>query len=596
MNPAAKRILGLIHLSAIAVVTAACAGKAGSAGDTANADGRVSKPGKYAGYSSPTYDGRELTSFYVQVRDDTRLAVDLWRPTRSGKVGSDPLPVVWMHTPYNRRNAEDGLTIEKYPGDAAELIPYGYNVAVVDFRGLFASFGTNGAYNRGEWMKAAQMDAYDVTEWLAHQPWSNGNVGMWGCSATGGSQMEAATTRPPSLKAIFPMSSEFDVYAFRVAGGISRPPSNADGGPSVNAQAQRDSQAVAVDGPNGPELLKAAIAEHAGDVPGPGYVPFRDSRSEALGGVRWWEQSSPSTYLDALQHSDIGVYDAVNWNEGSTGHGPPFTFNNLPHTKLLIAPGRHCEWSYVKDHTGFDIAVEELRFFDYWLKGIQNGVMDEPAVTYYTYNAPEGEQWRTASTWPLPNEVRTPYELGDGSLATEVPETQGRSQATVGETPRRSRTSTDMETGGLAFVTEPLAQDLEITGHPALSLRIASSAPDVDIYAILEDLAPDGTATSYQMNGQFRASHRALANAPYDNLGLPWHTHEEADATPLVSGEPALVEFQLLPMSYIFPKGHRIRLRVQFADPSGKPTGKDKVDVLHGPGQESVLTLPVISS
>jgi uncharacterized protein len=150
--------------------------------------------------------------------------------------------------------------------------------------------------------------------------------------------------------------------------------------------------------------------------------------------------------------------------------------------------------------------------------------------------------------------------------------------------------------GGVAFVTEPLAEDLEVTGHPVLSLRITSSIPDVDVYAVLEDLAPDGTATSYQMNGQFRASHRALAEAPFNYLGLPWHTHEEADAVPLVPGEPAVVEFELLPLSYIFPRGHRIRLRVQFADPSGEPAGRNTVNVLHGPGQESVLTLPVIPS
>jgi uncharacterized protein len=224
------------------------------------------------------------------------------------------------------------------------------------------------------------------------------------------------------------MSHEFDVYAFRVAGGISYPPGGASRGPGGNAQAERDSQAVAVDGEDGAALLKAAIAEHANNVPDPGYVPFRDSRSEALGGVQWWLQSSPHTYSGCPEEPDVGVYAAVNWDEGSTGHGPAFTFNNLPQAKLLLGPGRHCDWVYVKDETGFDIVVEELRFFDYWLKGIDNGVMDEPAVTYYTYNAPAGEQWRTASTWPLPDEVRTRYALGEGSLATDAAEAPGSSQ------------------------------------------------------------------------------------------------------------------------------------------------------------------------
>jgi hypothetical protein len=179
MSSGATCISRILNVAVIAAVAASCI-EPRNEGGTANGDGRVSRPGEYAGYSSPTYDGRELTSFYVPVRDGTRLAVDLWRPTRAGVVASERLPVVWMHTPYNRRNAQDGLTIEKYAGYAAGLLPYGYNVAVVDFRGSSHRSGTNGAYNRGEWLEAAQTDAYDITEWLAQQPWSNGNVGMWG--------------------------------------------------------------------------------------------------------------------------------------------------------------------------------------------------------------------------------------------------------------------------------------------------------------------------------------------------------------------------------------------------------------------------------
>lgn len=131
---------------------------------------RVSEPGRYEGYAEAKYDGMERTSFYVPVRDGTRLAVDLFRPTKDGVVASEKLPVVWMHTPYNRRTYAGGPTVERYPGYAGRLVKYGYNVAVVDFRGLYASFGRNVGYNRGEWTDAARMDGYDVTEWLAKQP------------------------------------------------------------------------------------------------------------------------------------------------------------------------------------------------------------------------------------------------------------------------------------------------------------------------------------------------------------------------------------------------------------------------------------------
>src|SRR5207248_1221665 len=134
-----------------------------------------------------------------------------------------PMPVVWMHTPYNRRHFRGGLTAARYPGSALRLLRYGYVVAVVDFRGLYASYGSNVAYNRGEWIDAARWDAYDITEWLAAQPFCTGAVGMWGCSATGGSQLQAATTAPPHLKAVFPMSCEFDAFTFRAPGGITPP-------------------------------------------------------------------------------------------------------------------------------------------------------------------------------------------------------------------------------------------------------------------------------------------------------------------------------------------------------------------------------------
>ncbi len=324
-----------------------------------------------------------------------------------------------MHTPYNRRTYRGGVAAETYPGFALRLVQHGYHVAVVDFRGVYASFGQNRAYNRGEWLDAARMDAYDVTEWFAKQPWSNGRIGMWGCSATGGSQMQAATTAPPSLKAIFPMSAEFDAYSFQVNGGVAPPP----GAPlrALPGPAVRDKGAVAVDGADGPALLQQAIAGHLADGDAIGDVPFRDSVSRPLGET-WWLKSSPHTYLDTLRKSGIGIYAVANWDEAGTKHGAFFTFANLRgQARLLVGPAPHCGWTQVKTDTGFDIVSEELRFFDYWLKGVRNGVMEEPAVTYYTYNAPREQAWRRAASWPLPNEVRTTFYLGDGTLGRDKP-------------------------------------------------------------------------------------------------------------------------------------------------------------------------------
>ncbi|MEJ2110359.1 MAG: CocE/NonD family hydrolase [Acidobacteriota bacterium] len=567
--------------------------------------GRISSPGQYDGYSDAIYaDEYEVTSRYVEVRDGTRLAMDLYRPKdkTTGNVIDAPLPVLWMHTPYNRRysNNNGALTVESYPGTAGRLVKYGYVVATVDFRGLYASFGHNEAYNRGEWMTAARQDAYDITEWLARQSWSSGKIGMWGCSATGGSQMQAATTSPPHLKAIFPMSCEFDVYPFRVPGGVA----SAQGAPgkfktgAKSPQETRDAAAVPVDADSDRSQLNEAIAEHAGTVESPGYAPYRNSFADAITDPTsqpWWVKSSPSTYLEEINSSDIAFYLAANWDEGPTKHGAFFTFNNVTNpAKLVVGPAGHCGWMNVESQTGFDITVEERRFFDYWLKGIDNGIMEEDPVYYYTYNAPAGTEWRSADQWPLPDEKRTRYYLGEGSLGTTEPTGSDQKDVT---TVAFDATPNNPAANGLVYETEPLEAEVQVTGHPSINLWVSSTAADGDFIATIQDIGPDGTATSYNVQGQLRASHRKLHEAPYDNLGLPWHSFYEADVTQLVPGKPAELEFEILPISMIFKTGHRIRLVITFAS-RGTPRldPAPEVSIYRDATHKSYLTLPIIKT
>jgi putative CocE/NonD family hydrolase len=566
---------------------------------------RISRPGEYAGYSDAIYaDEYEITSQYVQVSDGTKLAMDLYRPKdkTTGNVIDTPLPVLLMHTPYNRRYSMDNktLTVESYPGTAGRLVKYGYVVATVDFRGLYASYGHNEAYNRGEWITAARRDAYDITEWLAQQSWSNGNIGMWGCSATGGSQLQAATTAPPHLKAIFPMSCEFDVYPFRVPGGVA----SAQGAPTKvrpgakSPRETRDAVAVPVDADTDKSQLKEAIAEHAGTVENPGYAPYRDSFAEAITDPTsqpWWIKSSPHTYLEEINSSEIAFYLAANWDEGTTKHGAFFTFNNITNpAKLIVGPAGHCGWMNVESQTGFDITVEERRFFDYWLKGIDNGIMDEDSVYYYTYNAPAGSEWRSAKQWPLPDEKRTRYYLGEASLSTEAPTGVDQKDET---TVAYDVTPDNLTAKGLLYETAPLSADVEVTGHPAVNLWVSSAATDGDFIATIQDVGPDDTATSYNVHGRLRASMRKLQDAPYNNLGLPWHGFYREDVIPLVPGERVEIEFDILPVSMIFKAGHRIRLVVHFADratPRLDPA--PKVTIYRDSAHKSYLTLPIIEA
>jgi predicted acyl esterase len=554
---------------------------------------RISRPGAYAGYSEKRYAGYVLTSEYVTVRDGTKLAVDIYRPKHAdGSVATEPLPVLLMHTPYNRRyfargTPIGGLSGEAYPGAAARLIDYGYVVAIADFRGLYASFGQNQGFNRGEWVKAARMDAYDLVEWLARQPWATDKVGMWGASATGGSQMQAATTAPPHLRAVFPMSCELDAYAFAVPGGIAPPHGDTKSPPGATSASARDAAAEAVDGDLDRTQLMAALADHRGSIENPGYVPFRDSVSPHIP-EPWWLTSSPHTYLDAINRSGIAFYVAANWNEGATKHGAFFTQRNVTTSaKLLVGPGEHCAWTWVAKKTGFDIAVEELRFFDYWLKGIDNGIAREPKVYYYTYNEPAETSWRSASEWPLPNERRTRFYLGEGRLELHSPANDARDEVVVDYD--------DTGAGSLSYETLPLPAAVRVTGHPLADLWISSSANDGDFVATLFDVAPDGAALSYHMHGRLRASLRKEQAAPYDNLGLPWHPMRECDVEPLVPGTPTRLRFDLLPMSVSFKRGHRIRLVLSFADAATPRLEPPPTITIHrDPAHASSIVLPII--
>ena len=565
--------------------------------------GSVSKPGEYSGYGDKLYKGYELSSQYVAVRDGTKLAVDLYRPKGSdGKVTEDKLPVLWMHTPYNRRTfasaSGSGLAGETYPGAAARLVDYGYVVATVDYRGVYASYGKNEGYNRGEWVDAARMDAFDITEWFAMQPWSNGNVGMWGCSATGGSQMQALTVAPPHLKAVFPMRCEFDVYPFGVPGGMSAGSGDTKAPPMSSSSALRDATAQAVDGDTGGAQLRAAVAEHANNVENAGYVPFRDSMATNIKEV-WWAKSSPHTYLDTIKKSGIAVYAAANWDEAATKYGAFFTVNNLDNPrKLIVGPSTHCAWFSVEKDLGFDITVEERRFFDHWLKGVDNGVMLEPMVYYYTYNEAKGKEWRSSEQWPLPNEKRTAYYLGAKSLGTSKPtEASAKDDAQVEYAVSMGTTSTTSNPTpkGISYATEPLDKDVRVTGHPVAELWVSSTATDGDFIATLQDVAPDGKITSYNMHGRLRASLRKEADPPYNNLGLPYHPFNMADVQPLTPNEPTQLRFDLLPISFLFKAGHRIQVTLSFADsvtPRVMPAPSVSIyrDAMH----TSSITLPII--
>ena len=560
--------------------TTAPAAATASAPSASVAEDKISKPGQYSGYSQVLYDGYKLTSQYVTVRDGTKLAVDIIRPTLKGEVVEEKLPVVWMHMTYNRRVTEGGLTGENYPGAAMALVKYGYVVAIVDMRGNYASYGWAITPKREEWQPEAYWDAYDITEWLAAQPWSDGKIGMWGCSATGHSQWQAVATQPPHLKAIMPLSAPSEYYD--INGVTATTPQDPPAYPASEPPAQ-DAAAVAVDEDTTGEMLNAARDQHRWNLEF-GVTPFRDSTStwlkDLIGRADVAIHLLVNTFAHFLQIQASGIpfYQSSNWGEDyRVKSGVIIKLNSLSNpSKTILGSGNHCNWCTdynPQPLNDFNITTEELRWFDYWLKGVQNGIMDEPPIYYYLNNAPAKDKaWRFAYQWPLPNAKSVKYYFGapspsdnfhsgvnKGTLSTMAPTVaDAKDQYTVDYTV----TAANRDQKGMTYTTDALTADTNVTGNPVVHLWISSTATDNDFLAFIYDVDENGNATQIPgtEDGQIRASLRALNDPPFNNSGLPYHRCFAEDYKPLTPGEPVELVFDMATLSYNFKAGHRIRL------------------------------------
>lgn len=600
----AARLLLLLRVATAWPVMAAAQGPAApavvpavvpAAAPAAAPEARLSAPGQYQGYAAQLYDGWQRSSFHVPVRDGTRLAVDLYRPVKNGQVVQARHPVVWLHTPYQRGVRGPDGTVQRTGSQYMEprdLTRYGYVVAIVDTRGKGASFG----WRRGMQDSTEGRDAYDMTEWLARQPWSDGQVGMMGCSYVGGTQDNAAAFTPPSLKAIFPGATTFNRYDFVSRGGLTaqfhtRPEDPRD----------RGVDSMPVDADTDGSLLAAARREHARNTVMADIwrdIPFRDDWSPGLGS-RFWEETSLSTVRNAVEMHGPVMYRWGGWEDEFSADQFIARANLRNVVKLFMGPETHCR------STQFNLFNEHLRYFDRYLKGVDNGIDREPSITYYTYNMPPGQEWAVSATWPVAGTTMSRHYLaaapGQHLLGT-APPAAGRAGFTVDYSVITGSLATpfwpaSQHGHGLSFETAPLAQDMRITGHPVVSLWITASTADTDTFAYLEEVSPDGRNV-VRAHGRLRASHRQLGTPPFDVLGLPWHRSFRQDHQPLQPGVPAELRFDLLPTSTLVRKGMRLRLVVTGADPRQRvfmrQSPPPQITLLTGGAHASYIDLPVV--
>lgn len=601
---------------------------------------QVSRLGEYSGYSEPLYSEWVRTSQYVTVRDGTKIAVDVIHPAVDGVAVAEPLPIVLTYERYHRAGFdENGQLHSQIDGRGLPfiltLLEYGYIIAAADIRGGGASFGTRDF----EFMDEDSTDAYDVIEWLGEQPWSNGNVGMYGVSYPGMTQYMAAGAAPTALKALIPQMTSFDLYSFTYPGGIHNQQTLFSWTQTANEFLDKQLPPVPVDADIDGSMAAAAQQEHQQSDDVFALIKQSPFRDHLVTPGKTHDDYALYRFIEGINQSGVAVYHIGGWYDGWPRDEAAW-FNNLTvPQRLLLTPfshqtGYHSGWleditPLVNDEFSFETVnafhtAEHLRFFDYYLKGIDNGIMDESPVWYYTMGAPEGEAWGSAESWPLPDEVRTNFYLSggasgsvgsinDGLLSTSAPtEAEGQDDYTVDYTTTLGPANrwsnmvggdfnySDMTTNdekGLTYTTDVLTEAVEVTGHPVVHLWITSTADDGDFFVYISEVDENGYA-HYITEGSLRASHRAVSEAPYNYMGLPYHRSFAEDVQPLPAGEPVELVFDLLPTSNIFDAGHRIRVTLMGADADTFATPQldpaPTVSIYRNTEYNSYIDLPVI--
>jgi len=510
------------------------------------------------------------SSIYVPVSDGTRLAVNIYRPANAADVVADKLPVIFAFTPYRARYRDDtGQVVELALNDRLalrSLIAAGYVVATADIRGKGASFG----HRRGFQDRREARDGYDLIEWLARQPYSTGKVGMVGCSYLGGTTFQTLSTLPPSLKAAFIGASDFDKYAFVRRGGIptqfnTRP----DEPPAI------DLASIPVDADASGADLRAAVAGHAVNTPmAPLWygMPYRDSVS-SLTGNRFWEEVALFPYFATIRHAGIPTYFWDNWQDEPTAQVIEGSAN--VGGKFLAGPGSHCV-----PPPGFDFTGEIRRYFDHYLKDIDNGIDRTPRATWWLERGDgtgsfQHTAWLPGTTskpqrWFLVGGHRgTAKSANDGILARAAGPDGGDRFTVDYDLPPPDYFAFwagPMDTHGLSYTTAPLTAPLTLVGSPVAHLAVSADRPDADVFVYVDEIHPDGKDEVLSF-GRLKLSHRKASPAPYDTLGLPWHSGMAADVAPLPVGSVAELAIALTPVSRELPVGARLRFTIAGADP-----------------------------
>jgi len=475
-------------------------------------------------------------TFMVVMSDGTHLATDVYLPD-----GQGPFPVILTRTPYHR-------TSGMFAASAGRITENGYARVLQDMRGRFDSEGENLPFIACGW--GEHQDGAETLAWILKQPWCNGKIGTEGESAMGITQNMLAGAAPAGLTAQYIACAPASMYfhASYVGGALRK------------CQTENWTRDNKFD----PKAIEIILAHPNYDAYWQGIdstLKFAVMNVPAVHYGGWFdtfEQGTIDSYVGRQHHGA----------EGAKGR-----------QKLVIGPWHHGGTDrngMVGDLTFPDRRPPEqyssARWFDYHLKGIENGIMEQPAVTYYVMGdtsdrkAP-GNQWRTAPDWPVPANDTPYYFAPGGYLSAAKPAVAGGPTPATGfvqfifdpanpcptiggrnlTIPRgpKNQNAIECRPDVVLFTTPPLAEPVEVTGRVRAKLFVSSSAADTDLSVRLCDVYPDGKSYLFT-DGILRLRYRNSFEKP----------------EPLTPGEMATVTVDCWSTSIIFNRGHRIRVAV----------------------------------
>ncbi len=488
----------------------------------------------------------------VKMRDGVELSADVYRPDAPGK-----FPVILSRTPYTKPGSYNSAKI---------FVPRGYVFVAMDVRGRGDSEGSFVPYRNDG------LDGYDAIEWCAQQPWSTGKVGTIGGSYNGRIQWLTAITQPPHLVTMIAMVTPSDPFV-EWPTGLPLPMDIS----WYHITAGHLSQNM--DAVDWTRIQWHLPMYDMDEVAGRPNSYWKEEIDHSQLGAYW----EPLRYQNKYDRVKVPVLHISGWYDdeqvgtplnfiGMTAKSQPEAIRNGQ--KLLMGPWPHAINSTSKlgdvdfGPTGkIDLNGLWLRWFDHWLKGVDNGLAKEPPVRIFVMGA---NYWTDENEWPIARTQSTKYYLhsggranssyGDGTLTRQEPAKEpadGYTYEPAKPTPFITEPSF-AQIGGpddyrpverrddvLVYTSEPVPEDTEVCGPIRMQLYASSSAKDTDFMAMLLDVWPDGFAQRL-IDGMVRARFRSGMDKP--ELLQP--------------GKVYAYNVDMWNTCQVFLKGHRMRVQI----------------------------------